>query len=99
MILELEEVKKWIRLDADDEDDIVQMLINAAEEYLVNATGKSFAEANNLAKLFCLVLIAEWYDDRKLIGQVTEKIRFTIDSILMQLQYCEVEADADHVES
>lgn len=86
-ILTLEETKKWLRVD-DDEDDIVVILIGAAETYLNNAVDAEFDDTNQLAKLYCLVLCADWYENRDLIGQQpSDKVRFTIQSIMTQLQY------------
>lgn len=86
MILTLEETKKWLRID-DDEDDIVQILIGASETYLNNAVEVEFDETNQLAKLYCLVLCADWYENRDLIGQQpSDKVRFTVQSIMTQLQ-------------
>ncbi|MNV98108.1 Phage gp6-like head-tail connector protein [compost metagenome] len=86
-ILTLEETKKWLRVD-DDEDDIITILIGAAETYLHNAVEVEFDGTNQLAKLYCLVLCADWYENRDLIGQQpSDKVRFTIQSIMTQLQY------------
>lgn len=88
MIITLEEAKTWLRIDSDEEDSILEMLIGAAETYLRNATGNSFNSENQLAKMYCLVLCADWYENRDLIGQQpSEKIRFTCQSIMAQLQH------------
>lgn len=87
-ILTINEAKTWLRVDGNEEDGLIQMLIGAAEEYLRNATEVEFDETNQLAKLFCLVLCADWYENRDLIGQQpSDKVRFTIQSILAQLQH------------
>lgn len=87
-ILTIDEAKTWLRVDGNEEDGLIQMLIGAAEEYLRNATEVEFDETNQLAKLFCLVLCADWYENRDLIGQQpSDKVRFTIQSILAQLQH------------
>mgnify|MGYP000356459428 FL=1 len=88
MVLTLEEAKTWLRIDSDEEDSILEMLIGAAETYLHNATGNRFSSENQLAKMYCLVLCADWYENRDLIGQQpSEKIRFTCQSIMAQLQH------------
>lgn len=87
-ILTLDETKTWLRVDGSDEDATIEMLIGAAETYLLNAVEVEFDSTNQLAKLFCLVLVADWYENRELIGsQPSEKVRFTVQSMLTQLQH------------
>jgi len=87
MIIEVEETRNWIR-DDDVDEQTLEMLIGAAEQYLTNATGRVFDNTNYQARLFCLVLVADWNENRELIGQKpSEKVRFTIDSIKLQLQF------------
>lgn len=93
MILTLKEVKEFLKIDYDDEDSLIEELIEVAESYLYGATGKYFDSSNKKAKLYCKVLINEWYKDRSLTMSstknlsVTEKIRYTLQSILLQLKY------------
>lgn len=93
MILTLEEAKEFLKVDYEDEDRFIQSLIGASEEYLKNATGKEFNDNNQLAKLYCRVLINEWFRDRALTvtgngANVSDKVRYTLQSILMQLKHC-----------
>lgn len=95
-ILNLEETKLWLREDTDDPEVLKQisMLIYSAENYLKNATGIEYDSNNSQAKLFCLVLVTDWYENRELIGhKVSDKVRFTVQSMLAQLTYCEVSED------
>jgi len=86
-ILTLSEAKTWLRVDGDDENPIIQLLIDAAESYLGNAAEVAFDETNHLARLYCLVVVADWYENRDLIGvKPSDKIRMTIQSIMTQLQ-------------
>ena len=88
MILELKEVKEFLKIDFDDEDSLIQELIEASELYLQNATGIEYNNTNKLAKLYCRVLINEWYKDRGLMQDraITAKVRYTLQSILLQLK-------------
>ncbi|AJA42862.1 phage gp6-like head-tail connector protein [Clostridium tetani] len=90
MILTLEETKEFLKVDYSDEDNYIQDLINASELYLKNSTGKSYDNTNPLAKLFCKVLVSDWYDNRGFMeeNKVTTKVRYTIQSIIVQLSYC-----------
>ena len=92
MLVNLEEAKEWLRIDGTEDDVTLKMLISASESYLKNATGKEFDETNQQAKLFCLVLITDWYENRELIGvKSSDKVRYTIQSMLAQMTYCESE--------
>ncbi|WP_300924838.1 head-tail connector protein [uncultured Clostridium sp.] len=88
-IIELKDAKEFLKVDYDDEDSIIEDLIIAAEIYLKSATGKDFTNENKLAVLYCKVLINEWYNNRELIYKKSEsdKVRFTLQSILLQLKY------------
>lgn len=88
-MLTLSEVKRWLRLEEGftDEDDLLQTLMNAAEEYIANATGHRDWGDNPIAKLLAQVLIADWYENRGAVGQVREELRLTVRSLLIQLQY------------
>lgn len=92
MIVTLKEVKEFLRIEQDftEEDTLINMLITASESFLYNATGVQFDNTNTLAKLFCLVLITNWYENRDMIGKASDTVRTTIDSILAQLKYCYV---------
>jgi uncharacterized phage protein (predicted DNA packaging) len=87
MIITLGETKQWIRVDSADEDVLIGILITAAEKYLTNASGNTFTSSNELAKLLCFVLVADWYENREMIGQASGKVRLTVESILAQLSY------------
>jgi uncharacterized phage protein (predicted DNA packaging) len=87
MIVSLDEVKNWLRVDFTDDDALLSTLISAAEEYLKNATGIEYNDQNHLAKLFCMTLIADWYENRELVGRASDQVRPIIQSILTQLSY------------
>lgn len=90
MIVNLNEAKLFLRIDSDytDEDTLIQTLISAAEEHLKNATGVTFDNTNNLAKLYVNVLVSDYYSNRSATQEIKIKTRYILDSILLQLQYC-----------
>lgn len=88
MILDLFTVKDFLKIEYNDDDYILDILISAAEIYLYNATGIQFDSTNNMAKLFCLILVSDWYDNRDFVGKVSDKLRFTVESMITQLKYC-----------
>jgi len=89
LLITLEETKQYLRVETDEDDALITSLINAAETYLTNATGNTFDDTNHLARLFCLVLVTDWYENRGLtVGKVGPEIRPVINSLLAQLSYC-----------
>ena len=89
MLITLDEAKEYLRVDGDEDNTLINTLIKVSEEYLRNATGKTFGDTNNLARLFCLILVVDWYENRGLTaGKVGDKIRPVINSMLAQLNYC-----------
>lgn len=88
MIITLEETKQYLRIDGEESDALITSLIEAAEIYLQNATGNQFDNTNHLAKLFCWVLITDWYENREHTGKASEKTRPIVESMLAQLRHC-----------
>lgn len=91
MIVTLNEAKEWLRVDHNEDDTLIQSLITASEQYLKNATGIDYDDTNELAKVYCMVLITDWYEKRELTEgayrQISNQTRYVITSILMQLTY------------
>lgn len=95
-MLSVEEVKPYIRVDYDDDDVLIDLLIANAEIYLRDAISDFDLKVSNdiegrfknKAKLAMLVLIKNWYDNRDFMEfRVGEKIRYTIQSIMVQMNY------------
>ena len=89
MILTLEETKKYLKVDYDDEDEEIKDLIQAAEIYLKQATGKEFDSTNPLAIVYCKCLVYEWFRYKGVMGDktVSDKTKYTLQSIALQLKY------------
>ncbi|MGU3371615.1 head-tail connector protein [Bacillus mycoides] len=87
MVLKLEEAKEYLRVDGDEEDSLISSFITAAEIYIKNATSKNVDLKSELAKLAARILISHWYENREAVGKA-EKLAFSLQSILVQLQYC-----------
>ncbi|MFY0167302.1 head-tail connector protein [Bacillus anthracis] len=87
MILKLEEAKGYLRVDGNEEDTLIESLIIAAEIYIKNATSKNVNLKSELAKLAARILIAHWHENREAVGKA-EQLAFSLQSILVQLQYC-----------
>lgn len=87
--MELENLKKYPRIDEDDDSDneTIKDLQKAAEEYLTNAGVKIDYEK----QLYCLavkLLVTHWYDNRIITTDKNQsKLPFSLDAIIMQLKF------------
>ena len=88
----LQEVKEYLRVDIEEDDQLLQMLITAAVEYLKNATGKEYPEKDEkgntitFEKVYLKLLIAYWYENRTPVGKVGEEFSQMTKSLMLQLQ-------------
>lgn len=88
-MLGLDEVKNHLQVDFNENDTFIRLLIDGAYEYLEDTTGFDFKESNSSkAKIFCLGIIKECYENR---GLTTEKagqqMSFIMKDILIKLSY------------
>lgn len=94
-LVSLEDAKLWLRVDGDEEDALIQLLIDAAEQYLHDATGRRWTAATRTAKICALALVAEWYENRDQTGEPNRTVRPAIQSMILQLQYTPEDGDDD----
>lgn len=90
---ELEKLKMYLRIDHDDEDDLLESLYKRAEIGVKNKVGKIDLEENDAKEQFeqaCALLVQHWYDNRQAfrIGNASYEIPHSLDSILRELRYC-----------
>ena len=90
--LDIAEVKAWLRLDLDLEDEelnIVRLLMSSAESYLLTATGKEkFGDKTPIAKLVCQYLITQWYENRDFYNPTPNAVRnLALTAMITQLQF------------
>lgn len=80
----LESVKLFLRVDGEDNDDIIQDLINYAIAYVERTTGHSFLETDNLHRMVVKLLVRHYFDN------YDSDVPFGIMSILTQIKYSPV---------
>ena len=85
IILNFAETKAYLKVDTDFDDELIALEILAAEEYLKNATGQSYTPEDILAKLYCLMLVQQLYDNRTLVVTGAETLSATASAIMLQL--------------
>lgn len=82
----LKEVKKFLRVDFDDDDDYIILLIYGAMEYIKNAVG-FFDEDVPLCVIAAMTIISTLYTKRSFTLTTDEEKSVMLRSIIMQLKY------------
>ena len=92
--LTLESVKNYLRVDFDDDDTLIEMMMDTAKEYIKDAVG-AFDETKPRHNMILLAVVAHLYENRLLQGQSSGKITRIINSMLLQerLDYGEENED------
>lgn len=80
----LDEVKNYIRVDYDYDDEEIRMFILSAETFLRSHGVKKDYE-NELYKIAIFMLVSIWYDNRGLQEQGLREIPFGVTRIIRQL--------------
>lgn len=83
----LEEVKSYLRIDGSEEDSLLATLIEASKLFMKNATGKEIVETNAIHKLGLMLFVNHSYENRLPIGKQGENLTFSLQNILLQIQY------------
>lgn len=84
--MELEYIKGFLKVDFDDDDEIIQLLSETAKRYIESAVGKC-DYSDPRVKVLALVIITELYEKRSFsVDKAGEKAQYTIRSIITQLQ-------------
>ncbi len=84
--MEIDELKNYLKVDEDDDDDLIKCLQLAAEEYLLN-NGIIQCYEKELYKLAIKLLVAYWYDNRTIQKDKSKtKSSFSLEAIIMQLK-------------
>ena len=83
-------VKNFLRVASNDDDDYIILLIEVAQEYIIDAVGK-YDEYSARTKLLLLNIVAALYENKQYtIDKSNEKVQYTLNSIVRQLQLEEV---------
>lgn len=78
-LVSLDLAKQFLKVDFEDEDSLIQLLINSAEETIENATGKTFDNSCKLAIICALKIISFNYENR---NSVIDKRRMLIPNFI-----------------
>ena len=83
--LELEFVKTYLRVDGDDDDEYISLLIEAAREFVVSYVGMC-DESRAKVRVLMLGIIATLFEKRAFTIEKEDNLQYTYSTIIMQLQ-------------
>ena len=91
MAVTLEQVKTYLRVDLDMEDDLIRQCMRGAESYLVNAIDNVMENCKHKdfdasADILRLAVIAEMYTRRDGLDEKAQEFPYFIRSMITQLQ-------------
>lgn len=84
----LEDLKEYLRVDGDDEDNLISTMMEAGKEYIRSAVGE-YDDTDKTANILLAAVVQNMYDNRELMQsdqQVKKRIEYTFQSIILQLR-------------
>ena len=85
----LAEMKSYLKVDFDDDDNFITLLMDVAREYIIDAIGEC-DETIARVQLLMRVIVGELYEKRVLtfdIDNTNQKVQYVIRSIINQLSF------------
>ena len=83
-MITLEQVKNILRVDTDEDDAYLELLMKAAEEYIIAAVGAYPQSAR--ADILAACLVSTMYETRSFAVEKEDKKQAVIQSMLVQLE-------------
>ena len=93
----LAEMKSYLKVDFNDDDNDITLMMNVAREYITDAIGEC-DETIARVQLLMRVIVGELYEKRSMtfdMNSTNEKVQYVIRSIINQLSYGDDEDEAE----
>lgn len=92
MLLDLEEVKSFLKVDYNDDDTDIQSLIDVADSILEDGINDYDTKIlntrfQNKAKLLAKIFINDIYNNKELVTEAEQKLRLTVNTLSLQMQF------------
>lgn len=91
-MLDLATVKNFLRCEHDEDDELIQMYIESAEDYVKSACGDNVDLEKAKSRTILLMLISDYYENRTVYGQ--GQYSHNVSSMITQLRL-ETETEAE----
>lgn len=88
----LDKVKRYLRIDGNDDDVMLVQLIQVAHSYMTAAIGEKYNQDDGRAEMLSLIVIQDLYDQRGMTEKVSGNVRKLVSDFSLQLR---LETDGD----
>lgn len=78
-------MKNYLRVDYEEDDALLLLIMDAAKEYINRALGY-FDESIARIKMMFLMLVSSMYENRSFVVNSTDKAVYIVQSMVLQLQ-------------
>ena len=93
----LAEMKSYLKVDFNDDDNEITLMMNVAREYITDAIGEC-DETIARVQLLMRVIVGELYEKRSMtfdMNSTNEKVQYVIRSIINQLSFGDDDSEDD----
>lgn len=93
--MDLAYIKNYLRMDegVTDDDKLIQDLVDAAQEYIANQTGKQYNN-DKIWNICICQLVAHWYDNRQVTSQKTAELPHSVTALINHISLCSAYLEA-----
>lgn len=85
--MKLDDVKKYLRIEYDNEDSVILQAYNTALSFAEEKTGVKYTEDDNLYNTLICLLTAHFFDNREAISDKPRtEIPYTITSLIKAIE-------------
>ena len=96
-MMTLAEMKSYLKVDYNDDDNEITLMMNVAREYITDAIGEC-DETIARVQLLMRVIVGELYEKRSItfdMNSTNEKVQYVIRSIINQLSFGDDDSEDD----
>lgn len=85
-MVSLEDAKRYMHIDHDEDDGLINRCISAAEEYLLGAIGDGYDGTSERARMLTLMVVSDLYDNRGTTERASTKTRTIVENFAQQMR-------------
>ena len=85
-MVNLKDAKSYMHVDHDEDDELINRCILAAEEYLLGAVGNGYDSTSERARMLTLMVVSDLYDNRGTTERASAKTRAIVENFAQQMR-------------